>query len=84
MSYYPIPYMNENIYQLRDLKSVPTVELAYCGDYNIEVRNILPLYKAVTAMNNVHLTICGEVINQLKVVKMLPFMEEFRLKQCVR
>lgn len=59
MSYYPIPYMNENIYQLRDLKSVPTVELAYCGDYNIEVRNILPLYKAVTAMNNVHLTICG-------------------------
>ena len=59
MSYYPIPYMDENIYQLRNLKSVPTVELAYCGDYNVAVRNILPLYNAVKAMNNVHLTICG-------------------------
>lgn len=59
MSYYPIPYMDENIYQLRNLKSVSTVELAYCGDYNIAVRNILPLYNAVKAMDNVHLTICG-------------------------
>ncbi len=59
MSYYPIPYMNEKIYQLRDLKSVPMVELAYCGDYNISVRNILPLYEAVKTMDNVHLTICG-------------------------
>lgn len=59
MSYYPIPYMNENIYQLRNLKSVQTVELAYCGDYNVAVRNILPLYNAVKTMKNVHLTICG-------------------------
>lgn len=59
MSYYPIPYMNENTYQLRNLKSIPTVELAYCGDYNVAVRNILPLYNAVKKMNNVHLTICG-------------------------
>lgn len=59
MTYYPIPYMNENIFQLRNLKSVSEVKLAYCGDYNVAVRNIIPLYNAVKDMNNIHLTICG-------------------------
>lgn len=59
MTYYPIPYMNENIFQLRDLKSVSEVKLAYCGDYNVTVRNILPLYNTVKDMKNIHLTICG-------------------------
>lgn len=59
MTYYPIPYMNENIFTLRDLKSVSEVRLAYCGDYNVAVRNILPLYNAVKDMKNIQLTICG-------------------------
>lgn len=59
MSYCPIPYSEKKIYPLRDLRTVNPLELVYCGDYNSTVRNLQPLYDAVNAMENVHLTICG-------------------------
>lgn len=66
MTYCPIPYSEKIIYSLRDLKTISPLELIYCGDYNSSVRNLLPLYKAVNSMDNVHLTICGNSDKPLK------------------
>lgn len=59
MTYCPIPYSEKKIYPLRDLRTASPLELVYCGDYNSTVRNLQPLYDAINAMENVHLTICG-------------------------
>lgn len=59
MYYTPIPYVKEEITNNKDLSSVATIELAYCGDYGSSIRNLRPLYEAVNQSENIHLTVCG-------------------------
>ena len=59
MTYQPIPYMQATITENRDLTKASQIRLLYCGDYAGNVRNIMPLYEAVKAMSDVHLTVCG-------------------------
>lgn len=59
MRHIPIPYMEAILLPLKDLSKQDTVKMVYCGDYNTNTRNILPLYQAVKQMNGLHLTICG-------------------------
>ncbi len=57
ISFMPRPYINENISEPRDFIG-EKLTLAYCGDYNSAVRNIKPLYDAVSETGD-GLTICG-------------------------
>lgn len=59
MVFQPIPYYEKKIYDIKKLNKNEKLELAYCGDYLSKVRNIMPLYNAITSMEDVHLTICG-------------------------
>jgi hypothetical protein len=59
MMFIPIPYMERKYYDLCDLKKKQEIRMAYCGDYNSTVRNILPLYEFATNTKKIHLTICG-------------------------
>ena len=59
MRYTPIPYVQEVVAETRKLRGALTVELAYCGDYSPDVRNLEPLYETVNMSNNLHLVICG-------------------------
>ncbi len=53
----PRPYIREIISPPKDYCG-DKLKLAYCGDYNSSVRNIIPLYTAIKETNDV-LTICG-------------------------
>lgn len=59
MRYVPIPYVEQKEYPLKKLSQADQIELAYCGDYNTNVRNILPLYEYVNQSSRCHLTVCG-------------------------
>lgn len=66
MQYLPIPYLKKLDLPVRSLKEATEIKLVYCGDYTASVRNIMPLYRGVSEMENVHLTICGNSDMQLK------------------
>lgn len=75
MVYVPIPYLREIIQPIRDYDSISEIKLAYCGDYNSNVRNILPLYNAVLHSNErLELFVCGnsdlrlESSNNIKIM----------------
>lgn len=53
----PRPYLEKKIFGDRTEKE--KLVLSYCGDYNSMVRNIMPLYTAVTKTGD-ELTICGD------------------------
>lgn len=59
MCYTPILYAKEHVTENRKLSSAETIELAYCGDYNSSVRNLVPLCETVQQSSRLHLTICG-------------------------
>ncbi len=59
MRYTPIPYIKEKITANRSMEKTEKIELAYCGDYDISIRNLKPLYDAVNQIDNAHLTVCG-------------------------
>lgn len=53
---YPIPYLETRFYDSAITSN--SLNILYTGDYNTEIRNILPLYKAVKDSEH-KLTICG-------------------------
>lgn len=59
MKYIPIPYLHEVIHPINDFSLREKINIAYCGDYDSNVRNIRPLYDSVIELPNVNLTICG-------------------------
>lgn len=69
MMYLPIPYIEERMYEFRNLQSVDSIEIAYCGDYLSNVRNIKPLYDCVNQSSKIHLTVCGMSDEELKSTK---------------
>lgn len=66
MQYVPTPYIDKVLSPNRDLFQKKAINLVYCGDYNSEIRNILPLYYAVLASEKFNLTICGQ--SDLKLI----------------
>lgn len=79
MKAYPIPYEKETIYNKAAIDENDIINLLYCGDYDHNVRNILPLYNAVKNMSHVHLTICGnsdspvDSCEQVTVLSRIPY-----------
>ena len=57
MTYIPIPYMSETI--TKHYVSGSKIHLVYCGDYNSNVRNIMPLFDAINGLDFAEITICG-------------------------
>lgn len=66
MIYLPIPYVEKIISNQHDLKTIRPIEIAYCGDYYSNIRNIQPLYECVNQSPLYHLTICGATDLHLK------------------
>lgn len=64
MFYVPSPYLNKVIYNIKKPYDVSQMIMVYCGDYNSDVRNIIPLYKAAKK-TGARLIICG--ISDLKL-----------------
>lgn len=84
MEYCPIPFIEQQNYKLRNLKKNLDIKLAYCGDYDTKIRNILPLYNYVNKTENLHLTICGMSNLRLKStnkVTVLPRIERNQVKE---
>jgi len=57
ISFMPRPYIKEIISEPRNYCN-KKLKLAYCGDYNSAVRNIIPLYSTIKETGD-NLTICG-------------------------
>lgn len=68
MKYIPIPYLRCSM-SAKSKSRRGAVKLAYCGDYNKEVRDIIPLVEAVRAEPLTTLTICGSGDIKLKEAK---------------
>lgn len=86
MYHVPIPYINEEIYPQVDLAK-ESLTFLYCGDYASKIRNINPLYKAISKSKH-KLIICGhsdlklESTEQIKIYPRVSFekTKEFELK----
>lgn len=59
MEFHPIPYNREIVTANRNLRDLDVVNLAYCGDYASNVRNIVPLYNAIKDCKKANLVIYG-------------------------
>ena len=81
MIYLPIPYIEEKIYPVQELHEKKKVNLVYCGDYNPNVRNIIPLCEAVEQMQGIHLTICGNSSMTLRPYKNSTIYKRIPYKQ---
>ncbi|GFR35998.1 hypothetical protein [Thermobrachium celere] len=64
MYFIPIPYLEKKIFPKINLNKESLVFL-YCGDYFSDLRNILPLYEAISETNH-KLIICGDSDIKLK------------------
>lgn len=60
MHYLPIPYLKKVISVQKENESANVVKLAYCGDYLSNIRNITPLYDAVSKLQGYSMRICGD------------------------
>lgn len=86
MFYIPIPYIKEEIYPEVNLTK-NSLTFLYCGDYLSNVRNIKPLYKAISKSNH-KLIICGhsdlklDGTERIKVYPRVSYekMKEFELE----
>lgn len=59
MFYEPIPYVDGKIYPVNKLEKNEPLTFLYTGDYSSNIRNIIPLYKAIRNTNH-KLIICGD------------------------
>lgn len=80
MFFVPSPYFETKIYETDQPKEKDSYTFLYCGDYYQSVRNIMPLYQAISQSNH-RLIICGSTDLNLKpnahvtVYPRLPFHE---------
>ncbi|MDY0277446.1 MAG: hypothetical protein RBQ97_05135 [Acholeplasma sp.] len=65
MRYVPAPYLHQNIYDNKKI-NYSSINLLYSGDYSSNIRNILPLYNAVTNTDH-KLIICGNSDKRLQI-----------------
>lgn len=81
MYYYPIPYLEKNLYPAEEEKD--SLTFLYCGDYSSNIRNIMPLYTAIK--NTKHkLIICGSSdikLNSTEAIKVYPRISYNKTKE---
>lgn len=86
MHYLPIPYLKKVISVQRENESTNAVKLAYCGDYLSHIRNIVPLYDAVSNLQGYSMRICGDSditlnpVENIQVSGRVPYQEVSRIE----
>lgn len=88
MVYIPTPYLKTIDNKSEDISSKSCVNIAYCGDYASNVRNITPLVSAVSNMSDkVRLTVCGNsdiqlaTSEQINILKRQPYKKVMEIEK---